>query len=615
MAAAADVDTSTPDPAVLGRLLVIQQAIDALPDETRIAAFVSRALGTVPGLGGVHVHLDGHTEVADAAMAALLQRCEREAARGPALNFLRNLGAGTQCFPIVGPAQRFGWLLARVEDEALLRPYVAFLSNISSTISRILAARLYQRRLAQANEDLRQARDTLEMRVAERTRELEYRATHDPLTGLANRALLIDRLQGAVSESQRNGRILAVVYLDLDSFTFMNTGLGNACGDLFLRETARRLCRLVREGDTVARIGSDEFVILLTGLDNVERSSARLNAMLGAVREPVTLAGKDVVVTCSIGACVCPLDGLDAELLLRRANTAMLRAKASGKDSIQFYASTRDAAVAERMELETELRQGIPAGELVLHYQPKLDLASCTYVGAEALVRWAHPKRGLLPPAQFVPLAEDSALIVALGEHVLLQACLRARIWQETGFAGKTVAVNLAARQLRDVRIVDTVEQVLRTTELPAASLELEITESSIMHDIGHAARLLHELKALGVAISIDDFGTGYSSLSALRNFPADKLKIDRAFVHEVETVPSAAAVALAVISFAKTLGMRVIAEGVETAGQAEFLRHHGCDEIQGFLVARPLPSSALMALFRQPPELPWAAGSGGKPP
>jgi diguanylate cyclase (GGDEF)-like protein len=615
MAAVVDVDTCAPDPAVLGRLLVIQQAIDAMPDEARIAAFASRALATVPGLAGVHVHLDGHTPVPDAAMAALLQRCEREAAGGPALNFLRNLGAGTQCFPIVGPARRFGWLLVQVEDEALLRPYVAFLSNIASTISRILAARLYQRRLAHANEDLRQARDTLEMRVAERTRELEYRATHDQLTGLANRALLIDRLQGAISEARRSGRMLAVVYLDLDSFTFMNTGLGNACGDLFLRETARRLCRLVREGDTVARIGSDEFVILLTGLDNVERSSARLNAMLAAVRDPVALAGKDVVVTCSIGACVCPLDGLDAEMLLRRANTAMLRAKATGKDSIQFYASTRDAAVAERMELETELRQGIPAGELVLHYQPKLDLANASYVGAEALVRWEHPKRGLLPPAQFVPLAEDSALIVALGEHVLLQACLQARIWQEAGFAGKTVAVNLAARQLRDARIIDTVKQVLRTTGLPAAGLELEITESSIMHDIGHATRLLYELKALGVAISIDDFGTGYSSLSALRNFPADKLKIDRAFVHEVETVPSAAAVALAVISFARTLGMRVIAEGVETAGQAEFLRHHGCDEIQGFLVARPLPSSELMALFRKPPELPWGAGAGGKLP
>jgi diguanylate cyclase (GGDEF)-like protein len=224
-------------------------------------------------------------------------------------------------------------------------PTLPFLSNISSTISRIVSSRLYQSRLAQVNEELRQARDNLEMRVAERTRELEYRATHDQLTGLANRALLLDRLHGAICAAERDGRMVVVVYLDLDSFKFMNTGLGNACGDQFLCATARRLSRLVRDSDTVARVGSDEFVILLTGLDNVERSSARLNAMLAAVREPVRLAGREVVVTCSIGACVYPLDGGEAELLLRRANSAMHRAKGSGKDSIQFYASTRDAAV------------------------------------------------------------------------------------------------------------------------------------------------------------------------------------------------------------------------------------------------------------------------------
>jgi diguanylate cyclase (GGDEF)-like protein len=601
----------TMDATVLGRLLVIQQAIDAMPDEIHIAAFVSRALASLPGLEEAHVDLEGHTAAPDEYMAALKARCRREASPVPVLNFMRHLGSGVQCFPIDAPGQRFGWLLLKVSDEEALRPYVAFLSNIAGALGRLLVTRHYQQRLAKANDELREARDGLELRVAERTRELEYRATHDQLTGLSNRALLIDRLQSGICAAQREGRMVAVVYLDLDSFTFINTGLGNACGDEFLRETARRLARLVRDGDTVARIGSDEFVILLGGLDSAERSSARLNAMLAAVRQPVPLAGKDAVVTCSIGAAIYPLDGEEAEILLRRANSAMLRAKSSGRDNIQLYASTRDAAVAERIELETELRRAVPAGELILHYQPKLELATGRFAGAEALVRWDHPKRGLLLPASFIPLAEDSALIVALGERVLLQACLQARLWAEAGFADKTVAVNLAARQLRDNRIIATVKHALSTTGLAPSSLELEITESSIMHDIGRATSLLHELKDLGVVISIDDFGTGYSSLSALRNFPVDKLKIDRSFIHEIESVPSAAAVVLAVISFARTLGMRVIAEGVETVGQAGFLHRHGCDEIQGYLVARPLPAEQLQQRYEQPVAMPWRDASG----
>ncbi|QOY92450.1 EAL domain-containing protein [Massilia sp. UMI-21] len=592
-------DASGPSAVVLGRLLVIQQAIDALPDDRRLADFVRRALAGVPGIADAHVHLEGSTTPPTAAITALLARCKGGATKSPARPLSQHVGADGLCFPIQASAQHFGCLVVQVNDEYALRPYRDFLANISGAISRVVASRHYQARLVQLNDELRQARDSLEQRVAERTRELEYRATHDLLTGLANRPLLIDRLQAAISHARRDGRLVVVAYLDLDSFSFMNTGLGNACGDAFLSETARRLCRAAPDCDAVARIGSDEFVILLPDLDCVERSGSLLQALMAAVREPVRLAGKDVVLSCSIGASVYPHDGEAPETLLQRANSAMHRAKRSGKDGVQFYAPTRDAAVAERMELEAALRRAIPEGQLVVHYQPKLDLASGAWRGAEALLRWEHPERGLLAPGAFIPLAEESALIVSLGEHVLAEACRQAMRWHAAGLPGKSVAVNVAARQLRDRGIVDAVSAVLRETGLDPGCLELEITESSIMHDLDHASQLMSELKALGVTISIDDFGTGYSSLSALRNFPVDKLKIDRSFVHEIDTSQSAAAVALAVISFARTLGMRVNAEGVESAGQLRFLKQHGCDEVQGYLLSHPLPAAALEALYR----------------
>jgi diguanylate cyclase (GGDEF)-like protein len=391
------------------------------------------------------------------------------------------------------------------------------------------------------------------------------------------------------------------VYLDLDSFKFVNTGLGTACGDQFLQETAHRLGTLVRDEDTVARVGSDEFVILLNGLESATHSVARLNALLAAVREPVTLDEKNVVVHCSIGVCFYPPDGNTPEILLRRANAAMHRAKASGKDNIQFYAAGRDAGVTERMDLETELRHAIAADRLIVEYQPKLDLESGKLVGAEALVRWMHPTKGMIPPSRFIPLAEESTLIVALGERVLMEACRQARLWQDAGLQGACVSVNLAPRQFRVGDIVETVATALQITGLEPGRLELEITESSIMHAVDHMTALMHRLKQLGVSISIDDFGTGHSSLSALRNFPLDKLKIDRAFVHEIETDRNAAAVALAVISIAKSLRMRVIAEGVETEGQASFLREHHCDEIQGYLVAPPLPAERMQAMLGMP--------------
>jgi diguanylate cyclase (GGDEF)-like protein len=591
--------THEPDAQVLGRLLVMQQAIDALPTEECIASFTQRALLVIPGVQRAYVHLHGHTHPPDATVKQWLAQCERELGRAPSCNRVTTTDrTEVHCFAIETPVRKFGILMVVASDEARLRPYAPFLGNTANTISRVLEARLFEGRLADANAQLQRERDALEIRVGERTRELAFHTTHDQLTGLANRALLIDRLQQAIASGQRQACMVGVVYLDLDSFKFVNTGLGSACGDQFLQETARRLAGLVRDDDTVARIGSDEFVILLKGLDNPAHSVARLNALLAVVREPVTLEGKNVVVHCSMGVCFYPPDGDTPEILLRRSNAAMHRAKVSGKDNIQFYAAGRDAGVAERMDMETELRHAIAADGLVVQYQPKLELGSGKLVGAEALVRWMHPTKGLIPPARFIPLAEESTLIVALGERVLIEACRQARLWQDAGLGGACVSVNLAPRQFRVGDIVDTVARALETTGLEPARLELEITESSIMHAVDHMTTVMQRLKQLGVSISIDDFGTGHSSLSALRNFPLDKLKIDRAFVHEIETDENAAAVALAVISIAKSLRMRVIAEGVETDAQASFLRLHDCDEIQGFLVAPPLPAGEVQAML-----------------
>lgn len=594
---------------VLGRLLVVQQALDALPDEIRLGEFVRQALMTVPGVRDVLMYIRGSMIPSNAEFDEICEQYERtwRTSSSPDFSMLSDQ-PGVHYFPARTASHLFGLLIVHVADEVLLRPYLDFLNNIANAIGMVLETRLYQSQLSQANEELRKARDELEIRVAERTQELVYLATHDQLTGLANRALLVDRLQNAISFGKRYRRTVAVMYLDLDSFTYVNTGLGTVLGDELLKEMARRLSSIVRENDTVARVGSDEFVILLTDLENTEGSSARLMAILAAVRKPMNLAGKEIMVTGSIGACFYPFDGDDYEILLQRANAAMRRAKASGRDCLHFFAADRDLALAERMELEMELRQAIPRGELVMHYQPKLELRTGKIVGTEALVRWRHPRRNLMFPTSFIPIAEESTLIVALGEWTLLQACLQARIWQEARIDGAAVAVNLSARQFRDNHIVGTVRKVLQDTGLEPWRLEMEITEGSIMHDIDQVIALMTELKQLGVTISIDDFGTGYSSMSYLRSFPADKLKIDQTFVHDIETTANAAAVARAVIAFAKSLHLKVVAEGVETVGQAVFLLENGCDEIQGFLVARPQPVEELQELLSRPFPLPWTS-------
>ena len=464
--------------------------------------------------------------------------------------------------------------------------------------------------LTEVADDLAYGITTLRGR-AERdalSQELAYLATHDRLTGLPNRPLLLDRLQQAVLYGQRYGRVVAVACLDLDNFKQVNDSLGTPLGDEFLKITARRLQGLMRDNDTVARLASGEFILVFTDQDSAAQTTDKLAEVLAAVREPVKLGGREIAVTGSIGCSFCPDDGVEPELLLRRAKITLHRAKDMGRDSIKLFAAGLDAAASERMELETELRQAAARGQLLLHYQPQLDLHTGQLVGLEALMRWRHPERGAISPAKFIPIAEDSGLIAPLGDWALQTACRQARSWQEMGIEGAVVAVNLSARQFRDKRIVERIRDILQETGVAADRLELEITEGSIMHDIEHAITIMSDFKLLGVTLSIDDFGTGYSNLNYLRRFPVDTLKIDQSFVRDVETTASAAAVVRSVIVLGHSLHLKVIAEGVETVGQAVFLRQNGCDEIQGYLIARPQPAEDVQALISRPFQLPWAS-------
>ena len=438
------------------------------------------------------------------------------------------------------------------------------------------------------------------------TQERAFLANHDQLTGLANRPLLIDRLQQALLHARQHERLVAVACLDLDNFKQVNDSFGTAIGSEVLQEIARRLSGLVRGSSTAARFSSGEFVLLLTEQENLTDTSDTLQRVLAAVREPVHIDGQEITVTGSIGCSLYPADGEDPELLLRRAKVSMHRAKYMGRDGMSFFTAGLDSAATERMNLETELRRAVRHRELVLHYQPQVDLESSKLVGLEALMRWQHPGESLILPGNFIPIAEDSGLIVAMGEWALREGCRQAREWQDAGVEGATVAINLSPRQFRDIRIIDTVRSILLDTGLEPARLELEITESSIMRDVDQVITIMSTFKSLGATLSIDDFGTGYSSLNYLRRFPVDKLKIDQSFVRDLDKAPSAAAIVRTIIVLGHSLGLKVIAEGVETVSQARFLRQNGCDEMQGFLIERALPAQELQAIFLHPAACVW---------
>jgi diguanylate cyclase (GGDEF)-like protein len=429
--------------------------------------------------------------------------------------------------------------------------------------------------------------------------QLEHQANYDALTGLPNRNLLHDRLRQSVY-SQRAAHPMAVVFLDLDHFKFVNDSLGHGTGDKLLKGMADRLRSVLREGDTVARLGGDEFVLILNDQSNEEvifRAVQRISAKIG---EPMTIDGKELYVTCSAGISMHPQDGPDVETLLRNADAAMYRAKDHGRNNFQFYTSEMNERINERLSLENALRRALERNEFVLHYQQKVDLRTGALAGAEALVRWNHPELGLLRPERFIPLAEETGLILQIGEWVIHEACRQVQGWLGRGLKPGLVSVNLSARQFRQDGLVRAVSRILEETGLDSRNLELELTESTVMHNVATGIATLHGLKSLGIALSVDDFGTGYSSLSYLKDLPIDVLKIDRSFVRDIGAGEGAdeGVLAQAIVSLAHSLHLKVIAEGVETDAQLRFLKRHGCDQGQGFFFGEAVPPEAFARLI-----------------
>lgn len=438
--------------------------------------------------------------------------------------------------------------------------------------------------------------------------QMDHLAHHDPLTGLPNRLALQMRLDQSLPEARRRGWNVALMFIDLDRFKIINDTLGHSVGDELLREVAGRLQRAVRETDMVARLGGDEFVILLPDIVNVSDVANVASKVLAAFANPVLVDAIELHTSPSIGISLFPDDGTDGDTLLKNCDTAMYHAKAAGRNNYQFYAAEMNLAATQRLDLESKLRHALARNEFALAFQPQVKADSQIPVGVEALVRWHHPRDGVISPARFIPIAEETGLIVPLGEWVLRTACQQMKNWLDAGLPPIKMAVNVSARQLKRRDFLETVAGVLIETELPPELLELELTESVAMENPEESIRLLQSIRQMGVSIAIDDFGTGYSSLAYLKRLPIDYLKIDRSFVADIEHDLNDRAIAFGTIALAHSLGLEVIAEGVETADQLELLRTNGCDEIQGYYFSQPLEPKAAFAYLQQQFQISLAA-------
>lgn len=430
--------------------------------------------------------------------------------------------------------------------------------------------------------------------------ELEHQANYDTLTGLPNRNLLHDRLKQAVAYARRYQKAMTVAFIDLDNFKLVNDSLGHSAGDRLLTTVAGRLKASMRTSDTAARLSGDEFVLIL--FDQTDETVIRntMQRILNEVSLPCRLEDRDFYISCSVGYSVFPTDGETGEVLLKNADAAMYHAKEVGRNNFQAYTPDMEVKATQRLELGGDLRRALENGEFHLCYQPRVSLASGDIIGAEALLRWEHPKLGPISPTQFIPIAEEAGLISPIGEWALRTACTQNKAWLDRGLTPITISVNLSARQFIKKDLIQTIENILRDSGLPPHQLELELTESLIMHNAELFINTLNSLKALGIKLSVDDFGTGFSSLAYLKRFPIDRLKIDRSFVHDVASDKDSSAIARAVIHLGHSMGLKVLAEGVETPEELEFLHAHHCDELQGYFFSKPLLAEDLEQLLAE---------------
>ena len=490
------------------------------------------------------------------------------------------------------------------QDTALVRGLVwlCFVATLGRCILLGVLGRALRLRLHDRRQQLRDSIHLLKERdksLANANLELKRQATHDALTGIANRVLFVERLNHAVHDRQP----FAVCVFDLDRFKIINDSLGHGAGDALLKHVTERLLSIVRSSDTVARAGGDEFLLLLRNLNSVEAIEGLIVRWMAALSQPYQLTGLELHVSPSIGIARYPTDGTAAEELLARADEAMYFAKRSGRKTFRFFDASVMGFSRERLEIEAELRGALAQRQLALHYQPKIDIATGEMRSVEALIRWHHPARGLVLPGEFIPIAEESGLILEIGDWVIREACRQARVWQQRGLPFLRVAVNVSPLQFRQANFVKRVHAALAEHSLDATYLEIELTEATLMSNAETSVALLEQLSELGVVVAIDDFGTGYSSMSYLQRFPIDKLKIDRSFISDVASNADDASIVRAIISLAHGLRLKVIAEGVESEEQLGILRRMGCDQYQGFFRSAAVPAADIERFLRDDTE------------
>ena len=461
-----------------------------------------------------------------------------------------------------------------------------------------MAADIEKRTVELSSANVQLAQQVREREVA--AERIEFLAYYDALTGLPNRSLFVSLLEQGVAQAKRCDQRLAVLAIDLDRFSQINDTLGHDAGDLLLKEIPERLKGCLRPSDAVARLGSDRFVVMLTDAGRENRAARVAEKILLAISRSVTLNAVEFRITACVGISMFPDHGTDERDLLKHADMAMSRAKEDGRNLFRFYNDQLGANSLERLTLESSLRHALEHNEFRLHYQPKIDLKGGSIAGVEALLRWQHPELGTVSPAKFIPIAEESGLIVPIGEWVLRVACAQHALWRQAGICAPSIAVNLSPRQFGDELLLETIESILAETAMPADQLQLEITESSLMQNPKAALETLTALKRIGVRLAIDDFGTGYSSLSNLKFFPIDTIKVDRSFVRNLPDDTDDTGIMDAIITMGRTLGMTVVAEGVETREQAEFLRAHGCDQFQGFYFSKAVPADEVAAMLHE---------------